>query len=63
MEFDRLKKLRFDPNCGSRWAIAYTGWPTIYVKTEITLRGNMLMATRVLLGFVRAQEVEDMRKA
>ena len=63
MEFDRLKKRRFDPYSGASWAIPYTGWPTLDVKTQITLDGDRPMSLRVsvrhLLG---PQQVDNMRK-
>jgi hypothetical protein len=63
VEFDRLKKRWFDPYSGSSWAITYTGWPTIDVKTQITLDGDrpvpLGMSVRLFLG---TQQVDNMRK-
>ena len=64
MEFDRLKKLWFDPYSGSSWAITYAGWATIDVKTQITLDGNRPMSRGMCLRrLLRTQKIDNMRKA
>jgi hypothetical protein len=63
MEFDRLKKLWFDPYSGPGWAITYTGWATIDVKTQIALDGNRSVSRGVCLRLLlRAQKIDNMRK-
>ena len=63
MEFDHLKKLWFDPYSGPSWAITYTGWATIDVKTQITLDGNRPMSRGVCLRrLLRTQKIDNMRK-
>ena len=62
MELDRLKKLWFDPYGGTRWAITYTGWATLDVKTQITLDGDRPMSRSVCLILLWAQKVDNMRK-
>ena len=63
MEFDRLKKLWFDPYSGTSWAITYTGWATIDVKTQITLDGDGPMSRGVCLRLLlRTQKIDNMRK-
>ena len=47
MELDRLKKVWFDPDSGASWATPYTGWPTIDIKTQITLDGYSPMSLRM----------------
>jgi hypothetical protein len=63
MELNRLKKLWFDPDSGASWAIPYTGWPTLDVKTQITLDGDSLMSRGVCPHLLlRTQQVDNMRK-
>jgi hypothetical protein len=63
VEFDRLKKLWFDPYSSSSWAITYTGWPAIDIKTQITLDGDTLMPLGVFLRrLLGTQKVDNMRK-
>ena len=63
MELDRLKKLWFDPYSGPSWAITYTGWAAIDVKTQITLDGNRPMSRGVCLRrLLRTQKIDNMRK-
>ena len=63
MELDRLKKLWFDPYSGASWAIPYTGWPTLDVKTQITLDGDSLMSHGVCPHLLlRTQKVDNMRE-
>ena len=64
MELDRLKKLWFDPYSGPSWAITYTGWATIDVKTQITLDGDSPMSRGVCPDLLLwTQKVDNMRKA
>jgi hypothetical protein len=63
MELNRLKKLWFDPYSGASWAIPYTGWPTLDVKTQITLDGDSPMSRGVCPHLLfRTQKVDNMRK-
>jgi hypothetical protein len=63
MEFDRLKKVWFDPYSGASWTISYTGWPTIDVITQITLDGDSPMSLGMSLRlFLGTQKVDNMRK-
>jgi len=47
MKLDRLKKVRFDSYSGASWATPYTGWPTLDIKTQITLDGYSPMSLRM----------------
>lgn len=63
MEFNCLKKLWFDSYSGPSWAITYTGWAAIDVKTQITLDGNRPMSRGVCLRrLLRTQKIDNMRK-
>ena len=63
MELDRLKKVRLDPYSGASWATPYTGWPTLDVKTQITLDGDSPMSRGVCPHLLfRTQKVDNMRK-
>src|SRR5262245_58736931 len=63
MELNRLKKLWFDPYSGASWAIPYTGWTTLDVKTQITLDSDSPMSRGVYpYLLLRTQQVDNMRK-
>ena len=63
MELDRLKKVWLDPYSSASWATPYTGWPTLEIKTQVTLDGDrpmsLGMSIRLLL---RTQQVDNVCK-
>ena len=63
MELDRLEKVWFDPYSGASWTITDTGWPTLDVKTQITLDGDRPMSLSMSGHLLRGtQKVDNVRK-
>src|SRR5215831_8718689 len=63
MELDRLKKVWFDPYSSASWAIPYTGWSTLDIKTQVTLDSDRPMALSMSIPLLLGtQKVDNMRK-
>src|SRR5262249_21183232 len=52
-----------DPYSSASWAIPYTGWSTLDIKTQVTLNGDRPMSLSMSVHLLlRTQKVDNMRK-